>query len=266
MLTSAHLQPLATDRKVKLLTAFFLWSLVLTAAALGVSWTMRLAETGWVGGRQLHFRAIIAGASLLALLALAALYKIRAVADLDARVIRALAGSRGETVTLLMTSLTTLGDAIPSFVIAGMLATIIYRQGRHRVLCFALPLMVFAELAIQIGIGKVFDDVTISQLFSQIPLGGAGNIPSGSVARLSSLFLVAACLWHSHDARGSSRLVSLGGALLILQIVSRLYLGRHLMADIAGGLLLGLFLSVVVTAVVPARRPDEGDRRETLTS
>lgn len=249
------------------MTAFFLWSLVLTAAALGVSLTVRLAETGWVGDRpSLRLRASVAGGSLIALLALAALYKIRALADLDARVIRALAGSRGDTVAVLMTNLTTLGDAIPSFVIAGMLSTLIYRQGRHRVMCFVLPLLVFVELAIQIGIGKVFDDVTINQVFSQIPLGGAGNIPSGSVARLSSLFLVAAWLWHSHDARGSSRVASLGGALLILQIVSRLYLGRHLMADIAGGLLLGLFLTVVVTSAVPSRRPEETDRRETLTS
>jgi membrane-associated phospholipid phosphatase len=52
-------------------------------------------------------------------------------------------------------------------------------------------------------------------------------------------------LWRRYDAIGARRLLDLGAVLVFVELVSRLYLGRHLLADIVGGFLLGIVLAVV---------------------
>jgi membrane-associated phospholipid phosphatase len=234
------------------MAALTLWTAVILMAVVGISLTMALGESCWRGGvlGPLSMRVAAFATVAVALILLGGLWKVRPIAKIDTWVLEKLANSRGDEVVRLMTAFTTIGDAIPSLVIAGILAVLVHQQGHHRILCFALPVLVLVELVLQNGMGVVFHDLTIGRLSPDTPVGGVGTIPSGSVARLSSLFLVAACMWYPTNERGSRRLVGLGSSLLVLQIVSRLYLGRHLVADIAGGLLLGLLLTLVFVSLV----------------
>jgi membrane-associated phospholipid phosphatase len=239
--------------------SFTVWcalTLVLVAA-IGV--TLQLAESAWTNGllSPLRARAIALVASGVLLLVLALLLKVEPLARADGSVVRALSHSRGVTLVKIMTVLTTLGDAIPSFTIATLLAVVIYRQGAYRLACGLLPLVVLAELLIQVGMTNTFGDLTIADVAASIPSGNPGILPSGSVARLTSIFLVAALLWHTTHRLQSRTVVTIGGVLLVLQSVSRLYLGRHLLTDIAGGLLVGFALALLVSFVVG--RPSQVD-------
>lgn len=222
--------------------AFIGWFLVVSLGAAAVVGSIELT-TNWESERTRAYRAtaVTILGSVVGLVLLALVWKIRRVADLDASVINLLAAKRSHGVTEVMNSVTTIGDPIPSFTIAAVLALVIYQQGRHRILPLLLPLAVVVELFVQILITDIFHDVTIAQLRSGLPLGGAGTIPSGSVARLFSMFSIAALLWGPLGAR-SRRVMTIGAVLVIIQLISRLYLGRHLLADILGGLLLGIIL------------------------
>jgi hypothetical protein len=234
------------------MVALVVWTAVILLAIVGIAITMSLGQGVWTGGAlsAMPMRVAVLASAAVALILLGGLWKVRSLADADAAVVERLAQSRGDTLVTLMSAFTTLGDAIPSLVIAGMLSVLVFQQGHHRILCFVLPVLILVELVIQAGMGSVFHDFTIGSLSPDTPEGGIGTIPSGSVARLSSMFLVTACMWHSTDARGSRRLVSIGSVLLVLQSVSRLYLGRHLVADIVAGLFLGLLLTLVFVTLV----------------
>lgn len=214
--------------------------------------TLQLAESTWTGGllgpRRPRGLALLGSALLLLLLAV--LLRVGPIARADGSAVRMLSHSRGETLVKIMSILTTLGDSIPSFTIAAVLAVILYRQNAHPVLCWALPVMVLIEVLAQVGIGKVFDDLTISDVTSNVVSGDYGYLPSGSVARLTSIFLIAARLWYSTNRRQSRTIVTFGGALVVLQSVSRLYLGRHLVLDIVGGLLLGFAFFLLMSFVI----------------
>lgn len=228
------------------------WCLLVLVVAGGVGATLRVAESTWTDGfmapKSARGLAIVAFALLLMLLAL--LLRIGPIARADGSVVRILSHSRDDTLVKIMTVLTTLGDTVPSLTIAAALSVIIYRQGAHPLACWILPLVVLVELVVQVTMGKFLGDLTISDVASGVVTGGYGYLPSGSVARLSSIFLVAALLWHTTNRSQSRALLTIGGVLLVLQSVSRLYLGRHLVLDIAGGLLLGLDLFLVVSFVV----------------
>lgn len=239
--------------------SFTLWTVVTVAIAGGIGITLHLAESTWSGGvlASLRARAIALAGAVLALLVLALLLKAEPVARADGTVIRVLSHSRGATLEKVMTILTTLGDAIPSFIIATMLAVIIYRQGLHRFAWALLPVVVLAELLVQVGMTNAFGDLTIGDVFASVPSGRPGILPSGSVARLTSIFLVAALLWRARSTAQSRLLVTIGGVLLVLQSVSRLILGRHLLLDILGGLLVGFALFLIATFLVG--RPSQID-------
>lgn len=223
--------------------AFVGWFVVLAASVAAVLASVELTMIrARQGARPYRAGVLTILASAAALVVLALVWRIRRVADLDASVISLLAAKRNSVVTEVMTVVTTIGDPIPSFTIAAVLAVIVYLRGRHRVLPVLIPLAVVVELAAQILITNVFHDVTVAQLHPGLPLGGGGTIPSGSVARLFSIFLIAALLLGARSARAHG-LVALGSALVTIQLVSRLYLGRHLLADILGGLLLGIILA-----------------------
>ena len=65
-------------------------------------------------------RTVALVASAVALLAFALVLKLEAVARADGSVVRLLSHSQGDTLVKIMTILTTLGDAIPSFTLATM--------------------------------------------------------------------------------------------------------------------------------------------------
>ncbi|MGI9157363.1 MAG: phosphatase PAP2 family protein [Marmoricola sp.] len=228
------------------------WCVLALVVAGGVGVTLQLAESTWTEGllapRRARGLALLGAALLLVLLAV--LLRVGPIARADGSVVRMLSHSRGDTLVMIMSILTTLGDSIPSFTIAAVLAVIVYRQSAHPVVCWVLPVMVLVEVLAQVAIGKVFGDLTISDVTSNVVSGNYGYLPSGSVARLSSIFLIAARLWYSTNRSQSRTIVTFGGALVVLQSVSRLYLGRHLVLDIVGGLLLGFALFLLVSFVI----------------
>lgn len=230
------------DRSESGLQAFIGWFLVVSLGATAVVASIDL-PTRWESERTKAYRAgaVAILGSVVGLVLLALVWKVRRVADLDASVVTLLATKRSHGVTAVMNVVTTIGDPIPSFTIAAVLAIMIYQRGRHRILPLLLPLAVVIELFVQILITDIFHDVTIAQLRSGLPLGGAGTIPSGSVARLFCIFSIAAQLWVPRGIR-SRGVMTIGAALVTIQLISRLYLGRHLLADILGGLLLGIIL------------------------
>lgn len=234
------------------MTEFLDWFLVLLATTAGIVGCLYLAESVWTGGilASIRTRALAFVVAVVALVGLSLLYRVRSIAKLDAEVIQSMCASRNERLVELMSYLTTMGDVVPSFTIATILAVLVLRQGVHRFAWMLLPLTVFVQTVIQFAITQAFDDLTIGDFYPDVAIGGVGTIPSGSVARLASIFLIAAFLWHASDERGSRNLVTLGGVLLVVQAISRLYLGRHLLADIACGLLLGLALALAATSVV----------------
>lgn len=223
--------------------AFIGWFVVVSLGAAGVVASVAVT-TNYVSERMKTYRAgalTILG-SAIGLLVLAVVWKIRKIAELDGYVIALIAAKRSHGVTAVMNIVTTMGDAIPSFTIAAVLAVIVYLRGHYRGLAVLIPLAVVIELFAQLLITDVFHDVTIAAVHPGLPLGGAGTIPSGSVARLFSIFLIAAHLWGPRGTR-SHGLIAVGSALVTIQLISRLYLGRHLLADILGGLLLGIAIA-----------------------
>jgi membrane-associated phospholipid phosphatase len=239
--------------------SFTVWCVLTLVLIAGIGVTLWLGESTWTDGvlAPLKARGLAIVGSCALLLVLALLLKVEAIARADGSVIRVLSHSRGDTLAKIMTILTTLGDAIPSFTIATMLAVIIFRQGAHPFAWALLPVVVLAELLVQVGMTNAFGDLTIGDVAASIPVGNPGILPSGSVARLTSIFLVAALLWHGTNRLQSRTIVTIGGVLLVLQSVSRLYLGRHLLLDILGGLLLGLALALLASLVVG--RPSQVD-------
>lgn len=224
--------------------SFIIWFIVLAASVVAVAGAAHIAEESAMGKRYCAIRSYVAigcGAAV-ALAGISLLWRSHAVARLDSRGVSKMADARGQTLQSIMDIATTLGDAIPSLLIAMVLALVIFRLRRRSTLVLLIPLAVIAELAIQIGMTKIFHDVTLTQVAPDIVTGKSGTIPSGSVARLLSIFLIAGRLWRPRGDFCPSALVTVGCGLVMLQITTRLYLGRHLIADIAAGILLGVLL------------------------
>ena len=225
------------------------WFLVVLASSLAVLGSCRLAahaeKTGTAEPARSGRRVLlgVVGGALVALLALALAWRVHGIAQIDGSVVAHLVADRNPSLDTSFTVITTLGDVVPSFLIASLLA-VVYFQQTGSIRGIVLELMVLVQLLIQTAMTDLFHDITLTDLDPSIPLGGSGTIPSGSVSRLLSLLLVAATLWHGHSPRFERMLLSLAPVLVMTEIVSRLYLGRHLLADIAGGLLLGVILTV----------------------
>lgn len=238
------------------------WFLVVLASSVAVVAACRMAayaEPAEPAGPHRHgwrLRLGVLGGCLVVLLALAFGWRARGIAELDGGVVANLVGDRNPSLNGIFSVITTMGDVVPSFLIASLLAVLYYQQtGRVRGL--VLVLLVVVQLVIQTAMTVLFNDVTMTDLDPSVPLGGSGTIPSGSVSRLLAMFLVAATLWHGHSPRSERVLLSLAPLLVLTEIVSRLYLGRHLLVDIAGGLLLGVTLTVAFRWVVHlGNRPD----------
>lgn len=107
--------------------------------------------------------------------------------------------------------------------------------------------------------------MTIADATTGVPVGGEGYVPSGSIARITSLVLVGALLLRANDRRASRSLLTVGAVVLVLvlEAISRLYLGRHLVLDVIGGFALGLALFLALSlwvrpCVVRASRTEDG--------
>lgn len=96
-------------------------------------------------------------------------------------------------------------------------------------------------------------------MFPEVVLGGIGTVPSGSVARLFSVFVLAGLLISATHPRVGRNMITVGGALVLVQAVTRLYLGRHLLGDIVGGALLGVALVAVAMMFLSRRASPQQD-------
>lgn len=227
------------------MTTHLLWFVVVLGAGLTVVGSVWIAgaSTPPGGSRSgLRTSGTIAVGSALVLVFLALLYRVHAVARADARVVARLVPERKTTLDGLLSIVTTMGDLVPSFIIAGILEILVYRR-TTRWTAWLLPLVVLVQVAIQTAFLDTFRDPTIAQIAPGITLGASDGIPSGSMARLLSVFLVAALLWRPVGVTAARRLTDLGAVLVFVELITRVYLARHFLADIVGGLLLGIVLT-----------------------
>ena len=149
--------------------------------------------------------------------------KILGVASADGDVVRLLGNSRGTTLGSILNVVTTMGDSVPTLTLAAVLSVVLLRQGRlSGTRAGSLPLLVHAKLLVQFSMGKLFGDLTIADVAAGVALGNHGYLPSGSVARLSSIFLATALLWRQDRPHHRRNLVTLGAVLVIVQTVTRL--------------------------------------------
>jgi PAP2 superfamily len=238
--------------------ALVIWTATLLVLPGLVMVAASVAESSWTDPTLVSDRRnrLVAGAACVVVLLLLSLaYQSDSVASPDGKAVAHVAAAPGSGIAKLMGYVTLLGDSVPSLLIAAVLALALYRRGVPSYLCALLPILVLLELYAQLAMWKVFDDATIGSLHAGVPIGGVGQIPSGSVARLLSVFLVAAMLLHARDARWAARLVTLGAVLTTIQITSRLVLGRHLYADLVAGIALGLLLTLLTSfLVLPLQR------------
>jgi PAP2 superfamily len=237
------------------------WFFVVLLCAVAVLAACQLAAYADVPATGWRVRLAVVLGCGAALLVLALVWHVQGVAKIDGDVVANLVKDRNVTLNGLFSAVTTMGDVVPSFLLASLLAIAYYQQTR-RIAGFVLVLMVLIQLTIQISMPAVFHDVTLTALHPLVPIGASGvdpgTIPSGSVSRLLPLLLVGATLWHSHSPRTERVLLALAPLVVMTETVSRLYLGRHLLADIAAGLLLGVALTVLfrwVLQLVAERYP-----------
>ena len=231
-------------REGHMMLAHTTWFFVFLGFSVAVLGACQLAAYADSAARGWRSRLAIVGGCVAALLVLALVWHSQGIAKIDGDVLAKLVGDRNASLNSIFSAVTTMGDTVPSFLLASLLAIAYYqRTGRAR--GFVLELMVLVQLVIQNSMPALFHDVTLTVLDPSVPIGGSGTIPSGSVSRLLSIFLVAATLWHGYGSRAERVLLGLAPLVVMTEIVSRLYLGRHLLADIAAGLLFGVILTIV---------------------
>jgi undecaprenyl-diphosphatase len=180
----------------------------------------------------------------LALIVLSVLLRFHWYAELDSHAIDLLARVRSAGLVSAFGIVTTMGDVVPCLLIATGLAMVFFRVTGDLVRSLVLPTVVLIQVLVQVALGKIFHDLTLDSIRPDLVIGGVGPIPSGSVSRLFSIFLVASLLWSGYSAITASRLAIVGSLAVLVELVSRLYLGRHFLTDIVGGLLLGILLVV----------------------
>lgn len=226
------------------------------AAVLVVAWSDRGHDAPAVSVR----RWLPLGAAVAALLIVGLMLKVGWIAERDASIVAELASGRSAGLDDLVSLITRMGDVVFSYLVAGALTIGLALGGRRPVSALVLPLVVVVELAIQFLLADhLLVGFTVDEIRPNVPVGGAGSHPSGATARLFALFLVAAMMCRSTNPRAARALLVTGTVATFVEIVTRLYLGRHLVLDIIGGLLLGAALVIVATAVATWSHP--ADRR-----
>lgn len=213
----------------------------------------RLPGSRWARPGRL---VIVAAACAAGLAALGVLYQVRAVAAADAEVVEELSGARRGPIVEAFRVITTMGDTVPSFTIAAILAVWLIGQPRSSWFPVLLPGLVLLQLALQFAFPEVFPVYVLTDIKPDLAIDGSGVIPSGSVARLSSLFVTTWLIYQRSFPGGGRWLLTVGGAAVLLEIATRLLLGRHFVADIVGGFLLGGFL-ISVMALLPGICPSD---------
>ncbi len=234
------------------------WAVMTFLALGGVLGAVRGLEraTGIVGEPSRRLGIMLAGGSALGLVVIGVLYQVQAVSKLDGRFVEQLADARSDALVSALRVVTTLGDVVPSYTLAAVLAIWLIQQRGSGLWPLLLPALLLLELALQFGYNKIFPVDTLEVVLPDVPIDGAGSIPSGSVARLLTIFVVACLIYRRSRPAGDGRwLTTVGATLVLVEIVTRVYLGRHFVSDIAGGLLLGILLSLLGAFLLSLARP-----------
>ncbi|MGA9747850.1 MAG: phosphatase PAP2 family protein [Nocardioides sp.] len=222
-----------------------------TVVAAGFLVVGRATGTRGIASPRLFWSS--GAAVVILLVGMGLLYQVRAVAEVDGAFVESLSLARGPVLVEIARVVTTVGDVVPTMTIAAVLALLLLLRPDPGLWPLALPLLVFLELVLQFGYNAVFPVLTLSDIDAALPIDGSGSIPSGSVARLMSLFVVAAMIRRRQQADASvDHWVSIGASLVTIELVTRLLLGRHFVADIIGGVLLGTLLCLVAAALLHA--------------
>jgi membrane-associated phospholipid phosphatase len=246
------------------MTLVTVWAVMSYITVLSVLGAMRGIEraTGISGEPSRRLGLWLAGGSILGLVALGVLYQIRDVADLDGRFVEMLADARGEALVAAFRVITTMGDLAPTFTIAAVLAVVLMRGPEAGYWPLMLPALMLLELAVQFGFSEVFPILVMDEVFPDVPIDGSGAIPSGATARLMTLFVVACLIYQRSYPRKGMWISSLGFSLVVVEIATRMLLGRHFVGDIIGGIFLGILLCLFSAALMSlSRRPTTMPRR-----
>ena len=236
------------------------WAVMTYITLAGVLAAMYGIEraTGITGHPSRRLGLWLAGGSLLGLVALGVLYQNRAFAEVDGRLVDQLADARGESLVAAFRVITTMGDVVPTFTIAAVLALILMRGPKAAYWPLMLPALMLLQLALQFAYSEIFPVYVMDELFPEVTIDGSGTIPSGATARLLILFVVA-CLIYQRSYPGTGRWISsLGFSLVIVEIATRMLLGRHFVGDIIGGILLGILLCLLSAFLMSLSRRRDG--------
>jgi membrane-associated phospholipid phosphatase len=179
----------------------------------------------------------------IVLVGLCALVRLGVYDRLDASVVGELAHVRSAGLVSVFTILTTMGDVVPSLTVGAILGFALLLRERRIDIALVLPAALLVQMLLQDVLGRLAG-TDIAHASPGISLGGAGPIPSGSVSRLYVLFVLGAVLWARSSRRAAKVSVLVGQSLILVELISRLYLGRHFLIDILGGLVLGVLLLV----------------------
>jgi undecaprenyl-diphosphatase len=114
-------------------------------------------------------------------------------------------------------------------------------------LCFALT--VLAELALKLVLPHAGPQQALSRSFLDLPtVPTPYSFPSGHVARVTFLALLAGALWPSRAVRWAAV------AVVGLTVWARVYIGDHWVSDALGGLVLGAALAWLALALISRTR------------
>jgi membrane-associated phospholipid phosphatase len=223
----------------------------------GIGWVrQRLGAGGWPEAIVASALVLVLGIGLLVLLmwGLGLLARGGVLAGVDDPLYRWFVRHRAGWATAVMNRVTAIGDYPPTTVVsllAGVGLALYWRRAMPLLLLATVPV----EKYLQQGIGSL---VHTPRPPAALSIGPAGAFPSGGSARVVLIAGMLAWLLVGRP-RGQRPAVAAWTVVALLALVegwSRLYLGRHWVADVLGGWIFGtLLLAVLVTAATLVALP-----------
>ena len=179
------------------------------------------------------------------------------VVEADLEVTRAAEQAVAQSDALLLAAevVTLLGEPVLITVAAGVMALVLHRRGRSRLVLFVVVARVGAIVLSQ-GLKMIVDRAR--PVFDEPVATALGaSFPSGHALGSAAFYATAAVLLQPYVRRD---LLLFLGAVLVAALVaaSRVLLGVHYVSDVVAGLLIGLGWAALCTAVFAAWRRDEG--------
>jgi membrane-associated phospholipid phosphatase len=214
------------------------------------------------------WRAVVVAAGLLAvgiplivlvIWALGALSKTGLVVRLDRPLYDFFVGRRADWATGPNNFFTAIGGFDQTIAVGLAIGVAVSLSVRH-----PLPLLLAAAIPVEIRLQQLLDRlVDAPRPPEEISIGAAGTFPSGGSARVLLVYGMAAYVltWARPGWRWTVAAWAVVAVLTFAEGYSRMYLGRHWVADVLGGwafgaLLLGLvaLVATVLAPLVPSQR------------